>query len=101
MARWTRSIQAKGTPTASLRTADSSYSHGSGPRTFLALQRDDAALATTCTALAPVNVKGIRESVKIFEVPWRLPGTISPIGDDYGSASSGHDTSSTGFIRLG
>ncbi|MFM2083087.1 MAG: hypothetical protein RL380_1778, partial [Verrucomicrobiota bacterium] len=44
-----------------------------GEATFLALQRDDAALAATCTALAPVNVKGIRESVKIFEVPWRLP----------------------------
>jgi class 3 adenylate cyclase/CHASE2 domain-containing sensor protein len=72
-----------------------------GEATFLALQRDDPALAATCTAHAPVTVKGIRESVKMFEVPWRLPGTISPIGDDYGSASSGHDTSSTGFIRLG
>ena len=72
-----------------------------GEATFLALQRDDAALAATCTALAPVNVKGIREAIKIFEVPWRLPGTVSPIGDDYGSASAGHDTSATGFIRLG
>jgi adenylate cyclase len=72
-----------------------------GEATSRALQRDDPALAATCTAHAPVTVKGIRESVKMFEVPWRLPGTISPIGDDYGSASSGHDTSSTGFIRLG
>ena len=72
-----------------------------GEATFLALQRDDAVLAATCTALAPVTVKGIRDAIKIFEVPWRLPGTVSPIGDDYGSASSGHDTSATGFIRLG
>ena len=69
-----------------------------GETTFAALQRDDPALAATCTALAPVNVKGIRETVNIFEVPWRLPGTVSPIGDDYGS-SSGFDTSATGIFR--
>ena len=69
-----------------------------GETTFAAIQRDDPALAATCAALAPVNVKGIREAVKVFEVPWRLPGTVSPIGDDYGS-TSGFDTSATGIFR--
>lgn len=69
-----------------------------GETTFAALQRDDPALAATCTALPPVNVKGIREAVKVFEVAWRRPGTVSPIGDDYGSAS-GFDTSATGIFR--
>ena len=40
----------------------------------------------------------IREAVNAFEVPWRLPGTVSPIGDDYGS-TSGFDTSATGIFR--
>jgi class 3 adenylate cyclase len=69
-----------------------------GAATFDAIQRDDAALAASCTALAPVTVKGIREAVKIFEVPWRRPGDISPIADDYGSASAS-DTSATGIFR--
>lgn len=58
-----------------------------GGNTFAALQRDDSALAETCSALPPVNLKGIREAVKVYEVPWRLPGDIAPIGDDYGSAA--------------
>jgi len=41
--------------------------------TFAHLQRDDAALAATCVALPPVEVKGIREAVRIYEVPWKLP----------------------------
>ena len=69
-----------------------------GETTFAALQRDGPALAATCTALAPVNVKGIRESVRVYEIAWRVPGTISPIADDYGSASAA-DTSATGFMR--
>ena len=71
-----------------------------GETTYAALQRDDPALAATCTTLPPVNVKGIREAVKVFEIAWRLPGTVSPIGDDYGSTSaSGFDTSATSVFR--
>jgi hypothetical protein len=44
-------------------------------------------------------IKGFREAVKVYEVPWRVAGAISPIGDDFGSSST-TDTSATGFIRL-
>ena len=43
--------------------------------TFGHLLRTDPALAATCVALPPEKVKGIREAIKIYEVPWRLPGT--------------------------
>ena len=35
------------------------------------LVRDDPALAGRCARLAPVTVKGIRDEVHIYEVPWR------------------------------
>lgn len=68
-----------------------------GETTFAAIQRDDAALAASCTLLAPTAVKGFREAVKIYEVPWRRPGDISPIGDDYGAAPG--ENTSTGLFR--
>lgn len=39
--------------------------------TYQSLRRDDPALAATCVELPPVEVKGIREAVRIYEVPWR------------------------------
>jgi class 3 adenylate cyclase/CHASE2 domain-containing sensor protein len=42
-----------------------------GEGTYRKLQRDDPALALGCVEMAPVTVKGIREPVKIFEVPWK------------------------------
>jgi class 3 adenylate cyclase/CHASE2 domain-containing sensor protein len=44
-----------------------------GPATYEQLKKHDPALAATCVALDPVKVKGIREAVAIYEVPWRLP----------------------------
>jgi len=41
--------------------------------TYQHLLREDGRLAATCVGLEPVTVKGIRESVKIYEVPWRQP----------------------------
>ena len=35
------------------------------------IKRDDSVLAATCVALEPVTVKGIRNAVKIYEVPWK------------------------------
>lgn len=67
-----------------------------GEATFAAIKRDDPELAKTCSALPPANVKGFREAVKVYEVPWRLPGEIAPVEDDYGTP----DTSATGFLRL-
>jgi len=42
-----------------------------GESTFEEIQRDDPELAATCVALAPVTVKGIRNPVRIYEVPWK------------------------------
>jgi len=39
--------------------------------TFERLRRDDPALAATCISLPSEKVKGIRNAVRIFEVPWR------------------------------
>ncbi len=41
-----------------------------GEGTYAALQRDDPDLAKTCVELPPRLVKGFRDSVRIFEVPW-------------------------------
>jgi len=39
--------------------------------TLAEIIQDDPALALTCKALPPEKVKGIREAVRIYEVPWR------------------------------
>jgi len=39
--------------------------------TYRCLLRDDPELAGKCVQLAPVEVKGIREAVGVYEVPWR------------------------------
>jgi len=36
--------------------------------------QDDSTLALSCKALPPEKVKGIREPVRIYEVPWREDG---------------------------
>ncbi len=40
--------------------------------TYDQLLRHAPALAATCTELAPVTVKGIRNAVRIYEVPWQV-----------------------------
>jgi class 3 adenylate cyclase/CHASE2 domain-containing sensor protein len=49
-----------------------------GEGTFAALQRDDPALAKTCVELPPRIVKGFRDRVRIFEVPWKPPAPAVP-----------------------
>ncbi len=44
--------------------SDTTYNH---------LLRDDPALAGTCIEMFPVTVKGIRNAVRIYEVPWQTP----------------------------
>jgi class 3 adenylate cyclase/CHASE2 domain-containing sensor protein len=41
--------------------------------TYNHLLRQDPALAATCVEMPPVTVKGIRATVRIYEVPWQLP----------------------------
>ena len=52
--------------------------------------QDDPNLALSCVELKPVNVKGIRTAVKVYEVPWRLPDFV-PLAVDAVSGP-GHDT---------
>ena len=44
--------------------SDTTYNH---------LLRHDPALAGTCIEMFPVTVKGIRNAVRIYEVPWQTP----------------------------
>ncbi len=41
--------------------------------TYNHLLREDPALASTCIEMFPVTVKGIRDAVRIYEVPWQTP----------------------------
>jgi class 3 adenylate cyclase/CHASE2 domain-containing sensor protein len=62
------------------------------------LRRDDPELAAACFALPPVKLKGIVAEVKIYEVPWRPPGT-SPFDEELFSTKPGEGTSFTGIIQ--
>ncbi len=42
-----------------------------GERTYRALLRDARELAASCAELPSVTVKGFRQPVKVYEVPWR------------------------------
>ncbi len=42
--------------------------------TYFQLLRHAPELASTCVELFPVTVKGIKDAVRIYEVPWQQPG---------------------------
>ena len=48
--------------------------------TLAEIIQDDPNLALTCVELPPEKVKGIRDAVHIYEVPWRT-GEFAPAGD--------------------
>jgi class 3 adenylate cyclase/CHASE2 domain-containing sensor protein len=67
--------------------------------TYHGLQRDDPALAGTCAALPDLQkLKGFGAAVKVYEVPWRLPGS-SPFDEEFASRIFGDKTVSTNFIK--
>jgi len=43
-----------------------------GAVTYSEVERDDPHLAMSCQPIAPAQFKGFRESVKLYEVPWRI-----------------------------
>ncbi len=45
-----------------------------GEQTFLAVLRDDPVLAATCIKQPPMNLRGFRDAVCAYEVPWRPAG---------------------------
>lgn len=48
-----------------------------GETTYRHLLKDDPALAASCVALSDADLKGFRSAVKVYEVPWRPPGSPS------------------------
>ena len=46
-----------------------------GESTYQEILRDDPALAAQCAALPPATVKGIREAVNVYEMPWAVPNS--------------------------
>jgi adenylate cyclase len=64
--------------------------------TYQHLLRDDPALAQTCVLLEPVQMKGFRLPVTVYEVPWRLPGA-----EPLDLAAAAAESSVTGFFQRG
>ena len=65
--------------------------------TYEHLRRDDPILAANCVALVAEKVKGIREAVKIYEVPWRPPGSPS-LDEEFFPGQSGARPPETDLI---
>jgi adenylate cyclase len=67
--------------------------------TYNHLHRDDPALAATCNALPDLQkLKGFGAAVKVYEVPWRLPGS-SPFDEEFAAKILGDTSASTNFIK--
>jgi adenylate cyclase len=67
--------------------------------THKCLLRDDPALAATCVALPDLQkLKGFGAAVKVYEVPWRVPGS-SPFDEEFATRIFGDTTMSTNFIK--
>lgn len=69
-----------------------------GEATYNCLVRDDPALAATCTALPDLQkLKGFGAAVKVYEVPWRVPGS-DPFDEEFATRIFG-DSASTNFLK--
>ncbi len=67
--------------------------------TYKHLLRDDPSLAATCPALPdPQKLKGFGAAVKVYEVPWRIPGS-SPFDEEFATKIFGEVSASTNFIK--
>ena len=71
-----------------------------GETTYHHLLRDDPELAATCIALPPQEVKGFRTAIKVYEVPWRPPGS-PPFDEEFSTTAPADATSFTGFVQRG
>jgi len=70
-----------------------------GETTHNHLRRDDPALAAACVAFPDLQkLKGFGAAVKVYEVPWRLPGS-SPFDEEFATRIFGDTTQSTNFIK--
>ena len=49
--------------------------------TLAEIIQDDPSLALSCVELPPVNLKGFRTAIPVYEVPWRETGDAAAPGD--------------------
>lgn len=61
--------------------------------TYEDLQKYDPALASGCVEQESVYVKGIKDAVRIYEVPWRSDGTLGEEPDPDAVAPTSHSES--------
>ena len=67
--------------------------------THKCLLRDDPALGATCVALPELQkLKGFGAAVRVYEVPWRLPGE-SPFDEEFATRIFGEASASTNFLK--
>jgi adenylate cyclase len=67
--------------------------------TYKCLLRYDKELAATCVALPDLQkLKGFGAAVKVYEVPWRVPGS-APFDEEFATKIFGDTTVSTNFIK--
>jgi class 3 adenylate cyclase len=67
--------------------------------TYKCLLRDDKELAATCVALPELQkLKGFGAAVKVYEVPWRVPGS-DPFDEEFVTRIFGDTTQSTNFLK--
>ncbi|MDB6067963.1 MAG: Adenylate/guanylate cyclase [Pedosphaera sp.] len=62
--------------------------------TLAEIIQDDPTLALSCVELPPEKVKGIRDPVRIYEVPWRQPEETA-LSQEAGAGLLGGETSAT------
>ncbi|HEY2084399.1 MAG TPA: adenylate/guanylate cyclase domain-containing protein [Verrucomicrobiae bacterium] len=67
--------------------------------TYKCLLRDDKELAATCTALPDLQkLKGFGAAVRVYEVPWRIPGS-DPFDEEFATKIFGDPALSTNFLK--
>jgi adenylate cyclase len=67
--------------------------------TYKGLLHEDKELAATCVALPdPQKLKGFGAAVKVYEVPWRKPGS-DPFDEEFATKIFGDTTVSTNFLK--
>ena len=67
-------------------------------KTHQILLRDDPVLAAACIPLTDADLKGFRTAVKVYEVPWRPPGSPS-LDEEFFPGQPGARPPETDLIR--
>jgi class 3 adenylate cyclase len=67
--------------------------------TYKCLLRDDKELAATCRPLPDLQkLKGFGAAVRVYEVPWRVPGS-DPFDEEFATKIFGDPALSTNFLK--